>query len=447
MLARRDVVGARGLGFYSVLLHLATEYLTSVRGCSLHWLSMLRETPDLQALIARQRPGWSLEQPFYISPEIFEIERRGWLAQQWFVLGHGSEIPEPGCYMVRELLGESLLVLRDESGSVHAYYNVCRHRGSRLYTEDGCASRLLCPYHAWGYRLDGSLRSAAGLPARIDKSQLGLRSVGVRESEGLIVASLAGSHEVAQNLHRQFADGLRYHGIDRARIAARRSYPTQGNWKLVIENFIECYHCLPAHPEYCRVMKHVDAVAREPNPEGQAWQATVDTWLEREANRESPLASPQKPLTLSLCGAGRALIGGGRQTQSEDGRPVAPLMGLQARFDGGVSSFRCEPFIFFAALNDHAVMFQFSPVSASQTDVTITWLVNGSASDAEVDVQRMIWLWDVTTIQDKRLIERNAAGIRSHSYVPGPYTELESMPARLVGRYLSELDSADAQLR
>jgi Rieske 2Fe-2S family protein len=404
---------------------------------------MARVTLDLQALIARQRAGWSLEQPFYTSPEIFEIERRGYLAQQWFVLGHGSEIQEPGCYMVRELLGESIILLRDENGRVQAYYNVCRHRGSRLYTEDGRASHLVCPYHAWGYRLDGTLRAAAGLPAGVDKSQLELRAVGVQESEGLIVASLAGSAETAQTLQREFADGLRYHGIDRARIAARRSYPTAGNWKLVIENFIECYHCLPAHPEYCRVMKHVDVVAREPNPAGQAWAATVEAWFEHEANRESPLMPRPKLLTFQLCGTGRAPIGGRRKTQSEDGTPVAPLMGRQPRFDGGVSSFRCEPFIFFAALNDHAVMFQFMPVAADQTGVTLSWLVDGSASDAEVDVERMIWLWDVTTIQDKRLIERNAAGIRSCAYQPGPYTELESMPARLVQRYLSELRSAE----
>jgi phenylpropionate dioxygenase-like ring-hydroxylating dioxygenase large terminal subunit len=407
--------------------------------------SMASGTLDLQALIARQRAGWSLEQPFYTSPEIFEIERRGYLAQQWFVLGHGSEIQQPGCYMVRELLGESIIVLRDESGRVRAYYNVCRHRGSRLYTEDGRASHLVCPYHAWGYRLDGTLRAAASLPAGVDKSQLGLRAVGVQESEGLIVASLAGSARTAQTLQREFTDGLRYHGIDQARIAARRSYPTGGNWKLVIENFIECYHCLPAHPEYCRVMKHVDVVAREPNPAGQAWEATVDDWFEHEANRESPLTPRPKLLTFPLCGSGRAPIGGGRKTQSEDGTPVAPLMGRQPRFDGGVSSFRCEPFIFFAALNDHAVMFQFMPVAADQTSVTLSWLVDGSASDAEVDVERMIWLWDVTTIQDKRLIERNAAGIRSCAYQPGPYTELESMPARLVQRYLSELASASAE--
>lgn len=405
---------------------------------------MSRTIEDLAALIGRQRPGWSLEQPFYTSPDIFEIERRGWLAAQWFVLGHGSEIPDPGCFMVRDLLGESLLVVRDESGAVRAYYNVCRHRGSRLYAEDGRASHLVCPYHAWGYRLDGSLRSAAALPAGLDKSRFGLCKVPVHDVAGLLVASLTGSPDVGQTLDREFAAGLRYHGIDRARIAARRSYPTRGNWKLVIENFIECYHCLPAHPEYCSVMRHVDLVAREPGPAGKAWEAAVQTWLERDANRESPLAPPSSALEFSLCCARRAPIGGGRRTQSEDGLPIGPLMGRQPRFDGGVSGFRCEPFIYLGALNDHAVLFQFLPVAADLTDVTITWLVDGAARAGDVDIERMIWLWDVTTIQDKRLIEQNAAGIRSRSYAPGPYTELEGMPARLVTRYLGELAAAIA---
>lgn len=407
-------------------------------------LPLTRETIDLPALIARQRPGWSLEQPFYTSAEIFEIERRGWLAQQWYVLGHGSEIAQPGCYMVRELLGESIIVLRDDEGAVRAFYNVCRHRGSRLYVEDGRARQLRCPYHAWGYRLDGSLRAAAALPAGTDRSQLGLHPIHVRESEGLIVASLAGQPELGAHLDRAFAAGLRYHGIAEARIAARRSYPTRANWKLVIENFIECYHCLPAHPEYCQVMKHVDAVAREPGAASLDWEASVSTWFEHGANRECPLRPMPQLLTYSPFGTGRSPIGAGRKTQSENGEPVAPLMGQQPRFDGGVSSFRCEPFVFFAALNDHAVMFQFLPAAVDLTEVLVSWLVAGSASEAQVDVARMIWLWDVTTVQDKRLIERNADGIRSSAYVPGPYTDLERMPARLVERYLKELAATPA---
>ena len=98
--------------------------------------------------------------------------------------------------------------------------------------------------------------------------------------------------------------------------------------------------------------------------------------------------------------------------------------------------------MFCGALNDHAVMFQFLPTAAQTTNVTIRWLVNGAASDSQVDIDRMVWLWDVTTIQDKTIIERNAAGVRSRAYVPGPYTKLESMPSRLVSRYLEELAGA-----
>jgi Rieske 2Fe-2S family protein len=232
---------------------------------------------------------------------------------------------------------------------------------------------------------------------------------------------------------------LRFHGIPGARIAARRRYPTNGNWKLVLENFIECYHCFPAHAEYCRVMKHVDVVAREAPDAASEWQTTVDTWLTPKALRESPLSLNPSVVNSDICSAARSPIGGDRQTQSEDGLPVAPLMGDLKAFDGGVSTFRCEPFIFLAALSDHAVMFRFSPQNAEQTDVEITWLVDRAAEESQVDIDRMTWLWDVTTKQDKVLIERNTAGIRSRSYVPGPYSKLESLPARFVSRYLAEL--------
>jgi Rieske 2Fe-2S family protein len=391
------------------------------------------------ALISRQRPGWSLEQPFYISPEIFEIERRGWLANQWFLLGHCSEVSVPGTFIVRELLGESLIIVRDDKGEVRGFYNVCRHRGSRICDRDGKSNALVCPYHAWSYRLDGSLRSAAALPADVDPASLSLHAVPVREVGGLILASLSGRSADADTIAHELEPSLRFHGIPEARIAARRSYSTRANWKLVFENFVECYHCLPAHPEYCRVMRHVDALARDAPEASEAWQKTTDTWLQEQANAGSPVPINPVSLKSSICGASRAPIGAGRQTQSQDGLPVAPLMGQLARFDGGVSTFRCEPFIFLAAPNDHAVMFRFSPTAAAETGIEVTWLVSSGARETEVDLDRMIWLWDVTTLQDKELIERNAAGIRSRSYTPGPYSKLEGMPARFVSRYLSEL--------
>jgi phenylpropionate dioxygenase-like ring-hydroxylating dioxygenase large terminal subunit len=397
------------------------------------------QTAELAALLARQRAGWTLEQPFYTSPDVFELERRGWLADQWFVLGHSSELAASGSFIVRELLGESLILVRDERGEVRGFYNVCRHRGSRICDHDGSALSLVCPYHAWSYRLDGSLRAAAALPETVDTSKLSLRAAPVTEIGGLLLGSLTGDVRALNIVRRTFEPGLRYYGIPSARIAARRHYPTHGNWKLVLENFIECYHCLACHPEYCSVMKHVDVVARDAPEAAAAWERAVDAWFRETADPDSPLGTRRFAFTAGVCDAVRAPIGAGRRTQSQDGLPVAPLLGELTRFDGGVSNFRCEPFIFLGVLNDHAVMFQFLPAGPELTEVNISWLVNSAASDAEVDVDRMVWLWDRTTVQDKALIERNAAGVRSFAYVPGPYSSLERWPARFVERYRQEM--------
>jgi phenylpropionate dioxygenase-like ring-hydroxylating dioxygenase large terminal subunit len=397
----------------------------------------------LREAIARQRPGWSLEQPFYTSAEIYEFERRGWLAEQWYVLGHCSEIPEPGSFMVRSLLGESLIIVRDTEGVVRGFYNVCRHRGSRICDHDGRGISLVCPYHAWSYRLDGSVRSAPAISEDIDLGQLGLHAVPVREIGGVIVGSLKGDPHTLDAVAREAEPLLRYHGIPQARIAARRSYPTYGNWKLVMENFAECYHCLPSHPEYCSVMKHVDVVARQATPEAAAaWQKDVDRWFREEADPDSPaqLRQPDYTLARPMYGISRAPIGGGRKTQSQDGEPVAPLMGQQRRYDGGTGGFSLRPFVSVIMPNDYAMVFQFLPSGPEKTDVIISWLVNGSARESEVDVERMVWMWDVTTAQDKLIIERNAEGVRSLAYVPGPYSAaLEPGPIALVSRYLHEL--------
>ena len=289
------------------------------------------DTMQLAALreaIARQRPGWSLEQPFYASAEIYDFERRGWLAEQWYTLGHCSELPQRGSYIVRELLGESIIIVRDTEDRVRGFYNVCRHRGSRICDHDGRASNLVCPYHAWSYHLDGSLRSAPAISADIDLARLGLHPVPVREIGGIIVGSMKGDLQSLDVVQREVEPLLHYHGIPQARIAARRSYPTRGNWKLVMENFAECYHCYPSHPEYCSVMKHVEIYACQATPEvAAAWERTMEQWLREEADRDSPvplrasdyITDPPKFSTHSV---GRAPIGEGRKTQSQDGEPV-----------------------------------------------------------------------------------------------------------------------------
>lgn len=397
------------------------------------------DATELKSLIARQRPGWSLEQPFYVSPALYDFERRGWLARQPFILGHTSEVKDPGTYIVREVLGESLIIVRGADDVVRGFYNVCRHRGSKICDGDGRATSLMCPYHAWSYRLDGSLRAAAALPKGTDMTALGLRAIPVKELGGIILGSLEGDLRGLDAAAASLEPGLKYHGIPQARVAARKRYPTFGNWKLVIENFFECYHCLPSHPEYCSVMRHVDALASDVPGKATRWDETVEQWFKEEADPDSPLTLLGGLPGDGPYGATRAPVGQGRKTQSKDGKPVAPLMGRTPKFDGGFGYFRYDPFIHLTTLNDHAVFFQFFPTGPHSTDVILTWLVDGSAKDSEIDTERMTWLWDVTTIQDKTIIERNAEGVQSRAYVPGPYSTLEDWTVRFINDYLQGL--------
>jgi phenylpropionate dioxygenase-like ring-hydroxylating dioxygenase large terminal subunit len=260
---------------------------------------------------------------------------------------------------------------------------------------------------------------------------------------GVILGSLKADSQSLSEIREEAEPMLEYHGISTARVAARRRYPTTANWKLVMENFAECYHCYPSHPEYCSAMPHVEVVARMATSEAEArWNSEVERWFREEADPNSPAGTVQPDYSgRTRQVISRAPIGRGRKTETQDGEPVAPLMGRQTRFDGGFGTFGISPFVALIMPNDHAILFQFLPSGAEHTDVIISWLVDARAADSEVDIERMIWLWDVTTVQDKAIVELNAAGVRSEAYTPGPYSLLESGSDSFVQSYLKGLSA------
>ncbi|MER9971430.1 Rieske (2Fe-2S) protein [Mesorhizobium sp. M0060] len=189
---------------------------------------MARDHAALVALIDGHRAGWSLEQAFYLDPAIFELERELWFPRQWSLVAHASEVPEKGHYIVRKLFDEEIIVVRfgDGEEDIAAYYNVCTHRGSRLCTKDGRSRLLVCPYHAWSYRLTGELQTRQDVPDNVDPVALGLHRVPTRCVGSLVLCGLEGS--VLPDV-QPLADALdaRLHkmGIDRARIVTARLSP------------------------------------------------------------------------------------------------------------------------------------------------------------------------------------------------------------------------------
>ena len=389
----------------------------------------------IDALIESQRRGYSLDQAFYTRPEIFARDCERILRNHWIMAGHVSDIPQAGDYRLFDLAGESIILIRDAEGVVRAHFNVCRHRGSRvLLQSQGNARLLTCRYHGWTYAADGCLSAAPRMPAEFRASQYGLKPCALRIVEGLIFVSLAEPPGPAMDAVEQgLAPYLRLHGIGEARVAHREVWPVQANWKLTVENYLECYHCKPAHPEYCGVEIKADKIG-DGSPAALArYEARNRDWLARASALGATLPdfAIELPLDARLPAAQfgaayRAPMRESYVSATADGRPAAPLMGGFRDYDGGETALGLGPFTYMLAYNDYATFFQFVPHEVEQSNIVVTWLVKGTAREGvDFERDRVTWLWQVTTGQDKSIIEANAAGIRSSRYEPGPSSVLE----------------------
>ena len=384
----------------------------------------------LAKIAAAYRPGHGLERAAYLGAEMFEADL-DLLCRRWIFAGHVSEVTVPGDWITAELGPESAIVARGDDGILRAFANVCRHRGSRLCTEArGSAGLFTCPYHAWTYRLDGSLRAAREMPPGFDPERHGLKSLALREIGGLIFiafAQEAPSLDVAapalESMTRLFDWGS-------ARVALRRSYEVAANWKLVMENYHECYHCAPAHPEFAQL----HTLAR---PSDRRLVETVDP-LTGLADFEAWGAVPDGFEVVRVM---QSRLVGGCHTGSRNGLALAPAMGRGAASMAGRCVFAELGFLSaFLAYVDHGVIYRFSPVAPQRTRMEVLWLVAGAAREGlDFDVGELAWLWDVTSLADKAIIERNQVGVLSRAFEPGPFSLMEPGTAQYVARYVGEL--------
>ncbi len=411
----------------------------------------------LDKLIESQRPGHSLDRTLYVDAAVFERDRERVFRNHWVLAAHVSQFGKPGDFRLFDIAGESIILVRDREGAIRAHYNVCRHRGSRVLLEAcGHAPALTCRYHGWTYAIDGSLRAATHMPEDFDRSQFGLKPCHVRILEGLVFVSLAeGSAPDFDSIAGRLSPYLTLHGLAKARVAVQRTFPVHANWKLVVENYLECYHCKPAHREYCAVEIKADSIG-DGSPEARKrYEAREREWLSEARRLETLLAEVGTKLPLDerlpttpIAAAYRAPLRASFVTATEDGRPAAPLMGGFREYDGGETALAADPFTYMLAYNDYAAFFAFVPRDADHSDIVSTWLVHGDAREGtDYELARLTWLWTVTTEQDKAIIEANAAGIRSPSYQPGPVSTLEADVAAFREWYLSSIGPASRQTR
>ena len=396
------------------------------------------EDQYLAALIGGWKPGRSLARDFYTSPRIFERDLERVYFRHWLFVGHASRLAKAGDYFLYRLAGESIVVVRARDGAVNALLNVCTHRGSRICLEtEGHASRLVCPYHAWCFDLDGSFLAARHLPEGAEPAALGLRRAHVQVVEDLIFICLAGRPPdfapVAADIARYFGP----HGLTRARICARIPMTIRANWKVAAENFFECYHCLPSHPELTQVMSYVRAFD---SPRLAAERREYTARWEANARRLGHVTGEHKNHTGVRHTVCRIPIREGYLTQSRDGQPVAPLMGDFKEYDGGVTGMQFFPIHWFVGDNDHAMLARFTPLDVQETEVEITWLVHQNAAESrDFRVDEVTWLWLNTMREDKTITENNQAGVNSRFYQPGPHSQEEALVDEFLAWYLVQI--------
>lgn len=183
----------------------------------------------------------------------------------WFCVARASDLDRPGAFKTVQVGRESVLVTRSRKGDINAFFNLCRHRGARLCTEDsGEVKRAFqCPYHAWTYDLEGKLVAAPNLTKMpdIDRVDYGLRKIAVRQWLGYVWVCLAEESPsfedtVMQEVVDRLGDieSIDHYTVEGLRVGRRIVYSVKANWKLIIENFMECYHCATIHPELTEVL-------------------------------------------------------------------------------------------------------------------------------------------------------------------------------------------------
>jgi glycine betaine catabolism A len=343
----------------------------------------------------------SLPARYYTDPDYYRAELEWFFGGMWFYAGRADEVPDPGDYVLRQVAGESLIVVRGERGEVAAYYNICRHRGTRLCEEPlgNTGSTIRCPYHAWAYDLDGRLVGAPHMDRvegfRLEDYPLSRLAVGLWD--GLVFLNF--QEHPADSLEAQLAgvdERFRAWGMDELRTAHRIVYDVAANWKLVIHNYSECLHCPGVHPALQKLSHYLSSV-NEPADDGYL--------------------------------GGRMGLRDGIATLSLDGqRRRDNLPGLDETECRNVYYYAVLPNLLLSLHPDYVMTHALWPRGVGRTEIVCEWLFHPDAMAApDFDVEDVIAFWDITNRQDWHVCEQMQLGLGSRAYRPGPYSHREDL--------------------
>ena len=393
-----------------------------------------------------KKPGFAIDPYFYRSHVTYEAELEHIIFKSWLYAGHISQIAKNGDYFLFDIGEDSIIISRDNRGQIGAIHNICRHRGARVCEEpSGNRKAFVCPYHGWAYGNDGHLKSAREMDQLegFKCEDYALKKVRFVVFQGMIFincdADAPDFVAPLENISRQ----LGAYDLENAKVAERKTYRINANWKLVLENYLECYHCSSSHRQYAK-LHTLEAPSEKVKPINRAMWARAEeiTWVPGIA--EEYYGYYNDAAAFGACSyTSRYALYEGFKTGSRDGQPVAPLMGNMQGYDGGAGDFQMGPLTFMLNYPDHCVLYRFIPRNLTETDMEVVWYVNGDAVEGvDYEAEKVAWLWHHTSLEDEYIILRNSEGVNSRFFEPGPYhQEYEATLMEFISWYLKALAS------
>ena len=390
-------------------------------------------------LISKYQGSQSLPRQFYTSETVYKMDIQHYWNHSWIWVGHINQIPTVGDFFLFDYGYESVIIARDKNGSVNAFLNVCRHRGSRVCIEKSGNTRLfVCPYHAWTYELNGSLRAAREMEDNFNTAEYSLKKVNLRIFHGLIFICVADNPPNIDEGLLQLEPLVEPFEFENLKIVHSANYPVAANWKLALENYMECYHCAPAHLEYSRPHSLKDPSSANIELKNCMLKKSMDVGLSGEELRINLLESNNVEMDFYFS---RYPLFQGYKTGSKSGEKLAPLLGRLKDFDGGTSDIQIGILNNFLSYSDHVIGYRFIPRSIQITDIEVIWMVREDAEEGkDYNLEDLTWLWHCTSQDDERIIALNQKGVNSNHYVPGPLSNMEWGIKAFHAGYLKQLE-------
>ncbi|MFN2491196.1 MAG: aromatic ring-hydroxylating dioxygenase subunit alpha [Actinomycetota bacterium] len=342
--------------------------------------------------------SFTLPSEAYVSEELFEWERKAFFEGSWVCVGRSDDLAQPGRRRAVQIGSEGVLLVRDDSGELNGFFNVCRHRGHELLEAGTCetARVIRCPYHAWVYGLDGSLKGAPRFSDRpgFDRGDFPLLRARVAEWHGWVFVNASEDARDFSEHVGNLDDFVRAHEPERLKTVVRHDYVIESNWKIITENYHECYHCPQIHPELCRVSPPDSGYNLDPTG---AWAGgTMDLMEHAE--------------TMSLSGASGGVT----------------LRALDDKLRREVHYFGLFPNLLISLHPDYVMTHRIDPLGPGRSLIECEWLFPPEAFAKEgFDPSYASDFWDITNKEDWRACESVQRGAASRGHRQGPLASAE----------------------